>query len=1070
MTVKYMKGLDMENPFSLSEEFIEPYKGNQPKWGPVGYFVYKRTYARPLEKDNINSPVEEFWQTCRRVVELVFNVQKAHCEKMNLPWKDRKAKKSAEDMFERMWAFKFTPPGRGIWSMDKDILQKKSSSAVQNCAFFSSKDIDRDFAKPFCKVMDFSMLGVGCGFDIKGKGKVIVGRPEEDESTFTVKDTREGWVELLELFLRSITGESSFPQTVDYSHVRPKGARLNIMGGVSSGPQPLIDLIENLKKLFDHERREISGPQIVDTMNYIGKCVVSGGIRRCLPGYSLVHTSNGLKKIKDVSTNDHVLTSKGFQRVLDFIDQGKQDTLNINTQMGSIECTGNHRVAVMYNTKGEYVWKEARHLSKGDRLVFIDQCLEGLKSVLPEYEYSKGVHSTTCQDISVPPLDTGIAWLLGNIAGDGYVRVEDTRGCVSVSTHGDDIGIINKAKEQLSRFGARITFSDQLENDNRVCVKAHSKQLAQFMSQFKKPNVSIDIPNEIMQGSPEQRCAYLAGLCDADGSLIGRPINVCSTIYPDFAYQVQSLYSSLGIITKRKKMSGCEQRIEKGWKPLWSITVVGKNQKIKFKNLVAKHCVKNANIDIAKRSQNSYGFPAEWIESEEISFNSKQWSKQSKQMTVEQYEKQLSTRVKRIPIEVLSLEEGSKNVHTYDITVEGDHEFLVNGILVHNSAEIAFGEHDDEEFMDLKMDQEALWDRRWASNNSLFAKVGMDYTSAAKRTAFNGEPGYAWLENMQDYSRMCDPPDNKDYRVAGGNPCNEQSLEDNELCTLVENFPAHCDGLDDFLDTLKMSYLYAKTITLMPTHDSEVNSVMQRNRRIGCSLSGIIQAMNKVGRREFLDWCNEGYSYLQELDKIYSEWLGVPRSIKITSVKPSGTVSKLCGATSGIHFPQSKFYINRIRLSNNSPLVKACVDAGYHVEDAEVEPDTVIVEFPIKVDDVQKDQFDASCWEQLANAIDLQHYWADNQVSCTITFQQHEKDQIKPMLEFSETRLKGISFLPLPPKGEKLPYKQPPIEFITEEQYVEMSKDLKELNLGNAIHEAEDKFCDGASCEIKANS
>ena len=81
------------------------------------------------------------------------------------------------------------------------------------------------------------------------------------------------------------------------------------------------------------------------------------------------------------------------------------------------------------------------------------------------------------------------------------------------------------------------------------------------------------------------------------------------------------------------------------------------------------------------------------------------------------------------------------------------------------------------------------------------------------------------------------------------------------------------------------------------------NAVMQRNRRIGCSQSGIIQAINKLGRREYLNWCDSGYDRIQELDHQYSEWLCIPKSVKTTSVKPSGTVSLLCGATPGIHSP-----------------------------------------------------------------------------------------------------------------------------------------------------------------------
>src|SRR5512137_1219119 len=93
--------------FTLSTTFLDQYKGKQPAWGPVGFFTYKRTYARDLP----GGGTEEFWQTCQRVVEGCFNIQKVHCRHMGLPWIESKAQASAQDMFKRMWEFKFSPPG-----------------------------------------------------------------------------------------------------------------------------------------------------------------------------------------------------------------------------------------------------------------------------------------------------------------------------------------------------------------------------------------------------------------------------------------------------------------------------------------------------------------------------------------------------------------------------------------------------------------------------------------------------------------------------------------------------------------------------------------------------------------------------------------------------------------------------------------------------------------------------------------------------------------------------------------------------------------------------------------------
>ena len=109
---------------------------------------------------------------------------------------------------------------------------------------------------------------------------------------------------------------------------------------------------------------------------------------------------------------------------------------------------------------------------------------------------------------------------------------------------------------------------------------------------------------------------------------------------------------------------------------------------------------------------------------------------------------------------------------------------------VRRTAEIVFGEPDDDEYLDLKNYKVNPHREQygWTSNNSIFAELGMDYTDVCKRIVDNGEPGFAWLDNMRKFSRMQNGGDDKDHRVAGGNPCLEQSLESYEFCCLVETF------------------------------------------------------------------------------------------------------------------------------------------------------------------------------------------------------------------------------------------------------------------------------------------
>lgn len=651
--------------FKLKESFVSNFIGKQPQWGPIGYVTYLRTYSRTKDWDG-DKPIghEEFWETCKRVVEGVYSVQKRHCKELNLPWNAAKAQKSAQEMFVFMWEFKFLPPGRGLWMMGTDYMLENGGAALNNCAFVSTRDLSVDFAAPFLFLMDMSMLGVGVGGDTRGASAVTIKEPNIRKYTYTVDDTREGWVDLIETILNSFVGKGSIPADIDYTKIRKRGSPIRGFGGTSSGFKPLAELVEDIKKiLLPLEGEKITSSAIVDVFNVIGKCVVSGNVRR--------------------------------------------------------------------------------------------------------------------------------------------------------------------------------------------------------------------------------------------------------------------------------------------------------------------------------------------------------------------------------------------------------------------SAEIMFGSPDDKEFMRLKdptVNAQAVKDHRWASNNSILGKVGMDYSSIGELIAKNGEPGVIWLDTMKNYGRLIDGFNElADPGVEGSNPCAEQSLEPYELCCLVETFPSRCESFDEYKRVLKYAYLYAKTVTLVPTHNPRTNAVMLRNRRIGTSQSGITQCFTKRGKREHLRWCDNGYKYIRNLDKIYSNWLCIPTSIKVTSVKPSGTVSLLPGVPPGIHYPESEYYIRNIRFDSESPLVEILARAGHPVVADTYSKMSSVVSFPVKEKDFSRSISDVSMWEQAEIAAQMQYYWADNQVSVTIRFSKDEADDIPRLLELYEGRLKSIAFLPNKDHG----YENAPYIPITEAEYKKMKKKIGKIKVNHrALHEDIKDFCGGDKCEV----
>ncbi len=645
--------INAHSPFALAEKFLAPYRSRPVNWGfgALSWVTYRRTYSRDGE---------HWWQTCRRVIEGTFSIQRIYAAEHGIAWDENRAERMAEEAYERMFVFKWTPPGRGLWIMGTNFVYERGGAALNNCGFVSTRDLGSDFRSPFLWVFSMGMLGVGVGFDTRGAGKIRVRKPQETADIYEIEDTREGWCGALGRLLGAYEGKCALPAEWDYSRIRPQGTRLKSFGGYASGPGPLREMIDEIRMLLDaYVGKSADSRLIVDMMNLIGRCVVAGGIRR--------------------------------------------------------------------------------------------------------------------------------------------------------------------------------------------------------------------------------------------------------------------------------------------------------------------------------------------------------------------------------------------------------------------SAQIALGSPEDRVFVNLKRDPGKVKAYRWVSNISVIAQRGMDYSALSGLTEENGEPGYFWIENARSFGRMKDPPDHADAGAEGCNPCVEQTLWDRELCCLVETYPARHDTLEDYLRTLRIAYEYAKTVTLVPTHDEASNAVMSRNRRIGCSMTGVVQAIHRHGYRTFFNWCGRAYESLRQWDAEFSDYLGIPRSIKLTTVKPSGTVSLLAGATPGVHWGYAPYYLRRMRVQEDHPLVEACRKAGYRVEPDFYSKHTMTIAFPIHQKNVKRGQRQVPLREKVELAAQMQRHWSDNQVSCTATFDPDiERGQIGSILEENEGRLKAISFLPLQRHG----YEQLPYEMISRHQYEEMQKEIRPLNI-EIPHEPqlEARFCEGEECE-----
>ena len=667
--------------FKLSDEFVSDYRKKESPFGykdvagnSVGEITFLRTYSRKKEDGT-----KETWaDVCERVINGMYSLQKDHCKASRLPWNDSKAQASAKEAFDRLFTLKWTPPGRGLWVMGTDIVNRqRNSAALQNCAFVSTNEMTKNNpGKPFGFLMEASMLGVGVGFDDKGADKGFQIYAPASPSEYLIPDTREGWAESTVALINSFLKPEQKNWDFNYDEIRPYGTDIKGFGGTASGPEPLIKLHNQIRKLFIGRAGEmVTRRDLADIGNMIGVCVVSGNVRR------------------------------------------------------SAEL------------------------------------------------------------------------LIGRI---------------------DDEDFLN------------------LKNAERF---------------------------------PER--------------------------------------------------------------------------------------------------------------------------------------------------------------NSYDAKTPG-------------------------------------W--AWMSNNSVEVEVGTDFAPIVDGIVRNGEPGVIWMDMSRKYGRITDGITNKDHRVLGYNPCAEQSLESFEMCTLVETYMNRHDSIEDFKRTLKFAYLYAKTVTLLPTHWDETNAIMQRNRRIGTSISGIANFADANGLPATRTWMDQGFNEVKRYDQTYSEWLGIRESIKTTTVKPSGTVSILAGESPGVHWtPGGEYFLRAIRFGNSDPMLPLFKMANYTIEPASEDPTgTSVVFFPVK-SGARRAERDVSIFEKIALAATAQRYWSDNSVSVTVSFDpETESKDVGTVLHMYDGQLKTVSFLP---SGNHT-YPQMPYTQITQEDYEQYAMKLFPIDFsgvyaGMASEAIGDAYCTTDACEIK---
>lgn len=386
---------------------------------------------------------------------------------------------------------------------------------------------------------------------------------------------------------------------------------------------------------------------------------------------------------------------------------------------------------------------------------------------------------------------------------------------------------------------------------------------------------------------------------------------------------------------------------------------------------------------------------------------------------------------------------------------------------VRRSAQIAIGDADDIEYLRAKRwDLGNIPNWRAMSNNSVVCSNINDLPEEFwEGYKGNGEP-YG-LINLDAARRMGRTGETQypDPDVQGFNPCAEQSLANFETCCLAEVYLPNIESYAELKKVVRYLYRINKHSLAIKCSVEETEQIVHENMRMGIGVTGYLQATEQQR-----SWLSDCYTYIRAYDEEYSKITGINRSIKLTTVKPSGTLSLLAGVTPGAHPAYSQFYIRRVRMASNSPLVRAAKEAGYPVEfvrnfDGTEDHGTEVVSFPCRFPEGTKLAKDMTAVDQLNVIKRLQTEWSDNAVSVTIYYRLEELNEIKAWLNENYHNVKTVSFLLHNDHG----FDQAPLEEITEEKYNEMSAMVKPLVSidGIKFDDVDITDCDSGACPVR---
>ena len=422
------------------------------------------------------------------------------------------------------------------------------------------------------------------------------------------------------------------------------------------------------------------------------------------------------------------------------------------------------------------------------------------------------------------------------------------------------------------------------------------------------------------------------------------------------------------------------------------------------------------------------------------------------------------------------------SIECHDIVCKIGEIVVVGG--VRRSALISLSNLSDDRMRHAKGGQwwEANPQRALANNSACYTeKPDIGIFMDEWKALYDSKSGERGIFNRESAVRMADKNGRRETEgwEFGTNPCSEIRLRDRELGNLSEVVVRS----DDTPETLKRKVRLASILGTMQstlTNFKYVSKTWKKNcseeRLLGVSLTGIMDCTHTNGKYLTHKELPELLEKLKEIavstNKKWAEQIGIAQSVAVTCVKPSGTVSQLTDAASGIHARHNPFYIRTVRGDKKDPLTKMMTECGFPVENDVMKPEhTSVFSFPMKVGRGAVFRTDMSAIEQLELWLIYQKHWCEHKPSVTISVKEHEWIDVGAWVYKHFEYMSGVSFLPFSDHS----YQQAPYQDCTEEEYKDLLKKMPKNVDWNKLSDwesidmttaSQELACTAGACEI----